>query len=217
MADTLCSVEGGIDEVNLRGHTKAIADIDRRNLIAFLFLHMIRVPDFMEYIRQEMAEHEIHLSKKYGKDYSEDYVQKNTLRVLTRIGRSRNVPILDYLLKKDCRILSVLRSKACFLTTDSPVRRLNRTEPDGIFYANTEVYLPINQRALMVLYGNRDQHEMVRFKDLAAVFDFNCYMALGAKELIVSSNKEYLMKVLNAIGLEVINVNGGEKDGRDTT
>ena len=217
-ANTFHNIERAIDEININLHqnTKNIGEADHRNLIVFLYLHMIRIPDVMDYIRQEMAEHETYISREYGKDYSEDYVQKNTLRVLTGIGRNKYAPILDYLLKKDCQILSVLRSRACFLTTDKPVLRVNKTEPDVIFYPNTEVYLPINQRVLMFLHGNKEQHEIIRFKDLTAVFDLNCYMARGAKELIVCSNKEYLMKVLNTIGLEVIDKSREEHGGRDS-
>jgi len=142
-SETFRSLETAIDEINLHAYSKGISETDRRNLMEFLFLHMIRVPAIMDYIRQESAKHETSISKEYGKDYSEDYVQKNSLRVLTRIGRNKDAPILDYLLRKDCRILSVLRSKACFLTTDNPVRRLNKTEPDGIFHENTEIYLPL--------------------------------------------------------------------------
>jgi hypothetical protein len=204
VADTFRSVETGIDEINIHAYTKGISETDRRNLMKFILLHMIRVPDFMEYIRQEMAEHETRISKKYGKDYSEDYVQKNLLRVLTRVGRSKDTPLLDYLLKKDCRILSVLRSRACFLTTDNPVQRLNKTNPADIFYTNTEVYLPINQRALMLLHGNKDQHEIVRFKDLTVVFDFNCHMARRAKELIVCSNAVWRNFSMGCLGPEIV-------------
>ena len=173
-AGTFRSVETAIDEINLHGYTKGIGETDRRNLMQFLFLHMIRVPAVMDYLRQESADHEASISKEYAKDYSEDYVQKNILRVLIRIGRNKDAPILDYLLKKDCRILSVLRSKACFLTTDNPAQRFNKTEPDGIFYPNTEVYLPLSQRALLFLHGNEARLQIGRLSDLTAVFDLNC-------------------------------------------
>jgi len=213
-AETFRSLETAIDEINLHAYTKGVSETDRRNLMEFLFLHMIRVPAVMDCIRQESAKHETSISKEYGKDYSEDYVQKNSLRVLTRIGRKKDAPILDYLLSKHCRILSVLRSKACFLTTDNPVCRLNKIEPDGIFYENTEIYLPLNQRALLFLHGNEAELQIGRFGDLNVVFDLNCYMARGAKELIVCSNKEYLLRVLKTIDLEV--TNGDEKDGRES-
>jgi hypothetical protein len=213
-AETFKSVETAIDDFNLHGYTKRICETDRLNLMRFLFLHMIRIPAVMDYLHQESAKHEASISKEYGKDYSEDYVQKNTLRVLTRIGRNKDAPILDYLLNKDCQILSVLRSKACFLTTDNPVRRLNKKDPDGISYKNTEIYFPLNQRALLFLHGNEAGLQIDRFRDLNVVFDLNCYVARGAKELIVSSNKEYLVRVLKTIGLEV--TNGDEKDGRDS-
>jgi len=213
-AQTFKSVETAIDDFNLHGYTKEICETDRLNLIQFLFLHIIRVPAVMDYLRQESAKHEASISKEYGKDYSEDYVQKNSLRVLTRIGRNKDAPILDYLLRKDCRILTVLRSRTCFLTTDTPVQRFNKTEPNGIFYPSTEVYLPLSQRALLFLHGNEARLQIERFRDLDVAFDFNCYMARGAKELIVCSNKEYLVRVLKTIGLEI--TNGDEKDGRDS-
>jgi hypothetical protein len=212
-AESFRDLETAIDKSNLHAYTEGIGEKDRRNLMEFLFLHMIRVPAVADYIRQEMAQHEADLSKKYGKDYSEDYVQKNSLRVLTRIGRSKDRPIVDYLFKKDCKILSVLPSRACFLTTDNPVTRFNTTGPDGVFHRNTGVYLPINQRALMVLHGDKSQHEIVRFKDVTAVFDFNCHMARGARELIVSSNKDYLVKVLNVIGSDVVDKDGDKQNG----
>ena len=215
-AESFRNLETAIDKSNLHAYTEGIREIDQRNLMEFLFLHMIRVPAVMDSIRQESAKHETAISKEYGKEYSEDYVQKNSLRVLTRIGRNKDRPILAYLLKKDCRILSVLRSRACFLTTDNPVTRFNTAGPDGIFYTNTGVYLPINQRALMVLHGDKNRHEIVRFKDVIAVFDFNCHMARRAKELIVSSNKDYLMKVLNAAGAEVVDKDGDKQDGHDS-
>ena len=209
-AQTFKSVETAIDDFNLHGYARGICETDRLNLIQFLFLHMIRVPAVMDYLRQESAKHEASISKEYGKDYSEDYVQKNSLRVLTRIGRNKDAPILDYLLRKDCRILTVLRSRTSFLTTDTPVQRFNKTEPNGIFYPGTEVYLPLSQRTLLFLHGNEARLQIQRFRDLDVVFDFNCYMAREAKELIVCSNKEYLVRVLKTIGLEVTNSN--EKD-----
>jgi hypothetical protein len=215
-AETFRSVETAINGFNLYGYTKGIGETDRLNLMQFLFLHMIRVPAVMDYLRQESAKHEASISKEHGKDYSENYVQKNILRVLIRIGRNKDAPILDYLLKKDCRILSVLRSRACFLTTDNPVRRFNKTEPDGIFYPNTGVYLPLNQRALLFLHGNEAGLQTERFRDLTAIFDLNCYLARRAKELIVCSNKEYLTRVLDTISLEVINASTDESDGRDS-
>lgn len=199
-AETFQRIEIAIDEMNLHGYTKGIGEADRLNLMRFLFLHMIRVPAVMDYLRQKSEEHEASISKEYGMDYSEDYVQKNILRVLIRIARNKDAPILDYLLKKDCRILSVLRSRACFLTTDNPVQRFNKTEPEVIFYPNTEVYLPLNQRVLLFLHGNEGKLQIGIFRDLTAIFDLNCYIARKAKELIVCSNKEYLTKVLDARG-----------------
>jgi hypothetical protein len=203
-AESFRDLEIAIDKSNLHTYGQGIGENVRRNLVEFLFLHMIRVPANMDYIRQEMAQHEGDISKKHGKDYSEDYVQKNSLRVLTRIGRSKEMPIVDRLLKKDCRILSILPSRACFLTTDNPVIRFNATGPDGVFYTNTEVDFPVNQRALMMLHGDKSRVEIIRFKDVTAVFDFNCHMARGAKELIISSNKDYLVKVLDTIGADVV-------------
>lgn len=57
---------------------------------------------------------------------------------------------------------------------------------------------------------------MERFRDLTAIFDLNCYLARRAKELIVCSNKEYLIRVLDSISMEVINASTDESDGRDS-
>ncbi|GAH69686.1 unnamed protein product, partial [marine sediment metagenome] len=87
---------------------------------------------------------------------------------------------------------------------DNPVVRINKNDPNGIIYDSTQIYLPLNQRAILKLYGRGNELIVQNYQDISEVFKLNCFIAKNATEYIICSNSDYLVRILESIKYDYI-------------
>ncbi len=201
VSDTLRRVADVVDELSRRVGTTGLTKEDRFYLAEFVSMNMTRIPVTFDYIIQESEDYVRKQEAKHGDSFEPGYAKTLALKLLLQVGRTEDANIVNFLLRRDCRIFYVPRMKTQFITTDNPVIRLNKKESSGIAYLSTQVYLPLNRRTMLLLHLEEGNYQVEPYGDISEVFKLNCFMAKSAKEIIVGCDRDYLHRVVKAAGI----------------
>lgn len=175
---------------------------DRILLIHFIFWHMKKVPSTIDAIYERIKEIYTDLSKIHNITFTEAEVKNETLDLMLKIGNGEKFDFINVLSEKDFRIVWLSNDKSSFITTDTPVTRFNKMDNNGIAIESTEIYFPLNQRAMILLHGNGNLHVYQKVIDRKQLYELNKFVASNAKYFIVARDKEYLTKILSDLNYE---------------
>ncbi len=196
-------IEDTIDRIKRKAPIPIFTTEERVTLCEFVYLNMTRIPEIFDNIISETEKHEKNISLKYKTAYSQNKVKNLAIHVLLKMGKRKEANILQLLLRKNSQIIYIPKTKASFITTDNPVIRINHNGPNGLFYKETDIYLPLCQSAILKLYGIGDYIDFINFRDLSDVFKYNYQFAELAYSEIFGNKKEYLKEVIEKAGLTI--------------
>lgn len=181
-------------------------DEDRFVIIEFIFWNMKKVPSIIDKLHNDIHASFIEISNKFQSEFKPAEVKNKTIELICNLGKNYGYDFVDVLNKKNFRFIYLRNDKSCFVTTDNPVVRLNKTDSDGIGLDSTEIYFPLTQRCLIFLHQIGNKYEFVGYSDRKYLLKHNIYMASKATKMIISRDKEYLIKIVDNLGYEIINM-----------
>lgn len=193
-------IDSNIRDIRRKKEIEPLTEDDRILMIHFIFWHMKKVPSVVDRVHREVKEMFSQLTTKYGATFSEAEVKNKTLELIVGIGTGKAFDFVKALLDKNFRIAFLSSDESSFITTDNPVVRFNITDTDGIGLDSTEIYFPISQRCLALLFDKGNRFEYQILSDRKRIFQLNKFIASKAKYFIISRDKEYIVKILEELG-----------------
>lgn len=164
-------------------------------LIEFLLMMIRRIP---KTIKKVFNDYKKYLEENMETDLSDTYVQeikKGAVITSMMIGDgSGQHDLFDTLAQKNLFLLYIRSDKASFITSDNPVTRFRPKGDNGWKYEDTEIYLPLSQKCLLMFTGINDGKVHYRpITDTKVVSNWNKYFASFSEEIVIGRD-EALMK-----------------------
>lgn len=197
-----------LDEIVLRSRKRLpcqlLADNERRTVLEFALLTFKRSPMTMKMLHEEVHAAIKEVSAKFNQPFDGNLVRAETLNLMISLGGDEELNFLMALLRKNSHLFYLQNEDASFVTTDNPLVRWNVIPSLGGFgISNTEIYFPISQRCLLFLYGIGNKHSISRLSDRKFLRKFNTFMARQAIKIIVTRDREYLVRLLMELNYQV--------------
>ena len=122
-------------------------------LCKYIFLHLVRVPANVEWIRQRSEEHLARMKSMGLLNFGEANPQNYKMIAYSYINDRVSDKAIGILSSKNVSIEWGVRRAASVFTCDNPVFRFNPVGANGILYEETNIFFPLYYRAFARLQG----------------------------------------------------------------
>ena len=191
-----------ITEINLTGTASNLDPQYKRLLAEYIYIHIIRVPNIFDELRQQSIAYQKKASNENGMPYDENYAQVLALRAMIRIGQAPGMSIVDSLMKRNMDVEFFPRTKVAIATSDAPVMMYDETRAAGLSYESTSVFFPLDS-AIMLRFAEFGQLvRMLKRREPKECNPFNELVGTEASNEVYCNNPNTLEQIGNKLGLE---------------
>ena len=177
-----------------------ISESEKIILLEFLITMISRVPAMMDKSYNQLKDiwkDSIgdELTKKY-----DHLIKEAAIKASLSIGTFNEYDFLSLFLSRQMCICYIKSENTSFITTDNPVVKFRNSGPDGLKFDDTELWLPLSQRCLLMLTGKNDgnvTYQKVVGKQL--ISRVNRHIASKSKDIIVCRDRELLESIVKKV------------------
>ncbi|NQV17111.1 MAG: DUF4238 domain-containing protein [Armatimonadetes bacterium] len=182
---------------------------EKELLIQFLFWNIKKNPSMKKKIEKMILNKIVNddslLVSEKDFDNIKIFIQNTTVDLIKNLGDEEEEKIMNILLNKNVFFFYLSNDESSFITIDNPIVIFNQSNLDGIIYENTEIYFPLNSRCLIWLFETGRKFIFKKMPNRKKLFELNVYIAKKAKELIISRDKKYLLKIIKKLKYPITN------------
>ncbi|MFH1852477.1 MAG: DUF4238 domain-containing protein [Candidatus Neomarinimicrobiota bacterium] len=191
------TVSTGLQSRKQKTGQVTISQNERDWLIEYIRIMMVRVPSTINTIRDSLID-ELSAFTQENVNSSSELIKHDSLMVAFEMGTKDN-KFLDILRERELWVFYPADQQTSFITTDRPVTRFNKLNPDGIIYDNTEIYIPLTQNCLLMVTGVEKNKNLLRFtsiNDRSLIRRMNRYLASFATKIVIGRDKTLLISIV---------------------
>ena len=193
-----------VEASNLGGFAPAPTLKDRIVLCRYIYLHFLRVPQNMEWIRSGSSRHLERMDQMGLLEFGESNLQNYVMKAFTHIDSKVSGKAVEILSSKNVAIEYAVRRRASVFTCDNPVFRYNPRGAEGIVYEDTNIFFPLYYRAYVRLQGSGNQLGIMKHHDISLIDDLNRALIRNATREIFANDSERLKAAAEAEGIEAV-------------
>lgn len=173
-------------------------------LILFAFWSIKKTPSIKEKLKEEILTKIKEDLGDYYSHYSSEiskFANNSSIDLITNLDGKNDLNMFEILFNKNIHFI-ISANDSSFITTDNPVVVYNSKGSNGIIYNSSEIYFPLNHEILLMLHENGKEVKIFKVPSKKKQRELNNYIALNANEIIISKDKEYLIRILKDIKYE---------------
>jgi hypothetical protein len=174
---------------------------DRVTLCRYIFLHFVRIPANVEWIRQRSEKHLERMKQMGLLDFGESNLQNYKMKAFSYINDRVSDKAIGILSSKNVSIEWGVRRFASVFTCDNPVFRYNPVGANGITYEETNIFFPLYYRAYARLQGTGDQLRLEKHHDLTPIDEINQAVIYNASTEVYANDAERLQAAAKRAGI----------------
>ncbi len=201
------TIKNLIEEINLSNTAYNINPKYKKLISEYFYIQMIRVPRVFEELKGIAKNINLSLSDKYNEEYDENETQILTLRMLSKVGRYKNINFYENFMKRTLYIEYFPRTKVSIATSDSPIMMYDETRGAGLAYETTKICLVLGPSIILTLGEFGDDIKILKRRELSMASDFNNLIGLKSDKEIYSNNPQTLVNIGERIGIKTKIIN----------
>jgi len=184
-----------INQINLTGRVFELESHYRTNICEYIKMNLIRIPKVMDWIYEATRIHGQYISQKYGVEFDEKHYKNLSLRAMLSMFNVKGKDLSEHLFERDISFEYFGRTKGSLVTSDNPVIMVNKSNPPGLAYFDTNIIFPIDQNKYMrfVKLGGKDKY--IRLQEFNNINILNLLQYKNAIKEVYGPSEEVLLKL----------------------
>ncbi len=190
-----------IAAANTAGIAPGFTFEDRDVLCRYIFLHFLRVPKSMDWIRQSSEKHHKRMEEMGLLQFGETVIQNTVMKSFAYINKQLIHRVIQILSFKNMAIEFGVRKSASVFTCDNPVIRYNPHGANGIIHEDTQVLFPLYSRAYIRMQGLGNKLMVAKHHDLSIIDEINQAILLSAEKEVYANEVVRLEATAHRAGI----------------
>lgn len=169
---------------------KQLTTKQKHDLIRYLIFYMNMNPKLRDKLTERLYDLEFKFLKENSLGEKRPSTKKVIIETLLNIGTDKKMHFFNTLVQKRFFVGFYPKATTSFITTDNPVVRFRKDGKNGIIYDDTEIYLPLTQRCILMLVDkDNDVETYFPIPDKKRISEFNKLIASNFYKLIIGRDK----------------------------
>ncbi len=179
---------------------KSLTPEQREFIIQYVIMYMNMNPKLRDDLTKKLDDFEYNILGEKSLGIKRSSTKKAIIETLINIGTDKKINFFNILMQKQIYIGYYPNNSTSFITTDNPIVRFRKNGKNGIKYYDTEIYLPLTQRCVLMLVDKDNGFEnYFPIPDKKRISEFNKLIALNYYKLIVGRDKKLIEKMADTV------------------
>lgn len=178
--------------------SKALTPMDRVNIIEFVIVHMIRVPNIRNWISANVARHHERMRTEGLLKFGESRAHNIEVRAMVQIYDDLRSLAMKNLHSRHTAIEFSVWARDSVFTCDNPV--MQWPPGAGMAYDTTQILFPLNSRSFIRFYGSGNRPMFMKHHGSEETVWFNKLVIEAASDEVYTSDAQQLLTTLHEVG-----------------
>ena len=178
--------------------SKSFTPVDRVNVIEFVIIHMIRIPNIRNWVSVEIGRHYGRMRAEGLLRFGEARAHNIEVRAMVQIYDDlRSLAVKNLQLRHTSIEFSVWEKDAVF-TCDNPA--IQWPPGAGMAHDATQILFPLNRRSFIRFHGSGNKLMFMKHHGSGRTVEFNKMVIEAASDEVYTSDAQQLLKTLHEVG-----------------